>query len=113
MLHQQNEVRVKIEDGGLVLVQTDCYGEEAKFFVHCTYIDNFIDILTWALEDYAAQRASRYTAPAPPTQPTDASGTAAEAVLRSNRRRTRAPLQGAQGGSRYGSDRNRKHRNRN
>ncbi|OKO73748.1 hypothetical protein AC629_36405 [Bradyrhizobium sp. NAS80.1] len=73
LLHQQDEVRVEIEDGDLVLVQTDSYGEEAKIFVGCAYIDHFTDILTFALKDYWSQRAQRNTANAPPTHPSDAS----------------------------------------
>jgi hypothetical protein len=73
LLHQQDEVRLEIEDGDLVLVQTDSYGEGAKIYVGCAYVDNFVDILTWALKDYWSQRARGYTASAPPTQPPDTS----------------------------------------
>ncbi|MGV7215037.1 hypothetical protein [Bradyrhizobium sp. UFLA05-112] len=69
LLHQQEEVRVEIEDGDLILVQTDSYGEEAKIFVGCAYIDHFTDILNFAVKDYWSQRARSYTAPASPTAP--------------------------------------------
>src|SRR5262249_46135722 len=50
LLHQQDEVRLEIEDGNLILIQTDAYGEEAKIYVGCAYIDHFTDILSWALK---------------------------------------------------------------
>jgi hypothetical protein len=69
LLHQQDEVRLEIEDGNLILIHTDAYGDEAKIYVGCAYIDHFSDILTWALKDYWHQPAQRHKEPAPPTAP--------------------------------------------
>jgi len=73
LLRQQDEVRVEIEDGGLILVQTDSNGEEAKIFVDGAYIYHFTDILTFALKDYRSQRARGCTDPEPPNAPDDES----------------------------------------
>jgi hypothetical protein len=79
LAQQQDQIRLKIEDGNLILVQADSYGEEQRIFVNCTVAHDFVDGLQWALKNYARGHRQKVSGgasaeppdDAPPTQPSD------------------------------------------